>query len=537
MPTLLLRFPAGRYHATPWGHHVNEGLIEWPPSPWRLLRALLATGYAKKNWPGDGPPAVARSMIEKLASVAPQYRLPNAVGAHSRHFMPMARFKNGREETSLVFDTWAQIDGGEIAVHWEVALSPDERAALAELAQALDYIGRSESWVDATLADSDGHGVFDVRSGDAADCPGPGWEQVALLAPVSADDYAAWRGRMVTAAAGGLPAAASTGQKLPPALRRKQIRDIEQAHPADLLGCLQVETSWLHRMGWSQPPGSRKLLYWRPVESLAAAAPRPVRPPVRPPLVSCMLLALASASGRTNVLPRVERTLAQGELLHRALVEHTARLAGHSMVLSGCGDDRRPLALPHQHAHLLHLDLDADGRLDHVLIWAPMGLDADAQSAVRATRRAYSKGGTEPMRLAFAGAGELTDIAAMQAPLGQALSRTTGANRRWISATPFVPPRHLKQRGAHTLEGQIRAELLSRGLPSPRLVQWLDPRGNETARRMRHHVRIRRFGPAPVRDLAMALCLEFEEAVCGPLCLGYGSHFGLGRFEHADSDA
>ena len=37
-----LKFPAGRFHATPWGRHVNEGAPEWPPSPWRLLRALLA---------------------------------------------------------------------------------------------------------------------------------------------------------------------------------------------------------------------------------------------------------------------------------------------------------------------------------------------------------------------------------------------------------------------------------------------------------------------------------------------------------------
>ena len=46
MPTLKLRFPGGRYHATPWGHHVNEGLIEWPPGPWRLLRALIACGFS-----------------------------------------------------------------------------------------------------------------------------------------------------------------------------------------------------------------------------------------------------------------------------------------------------------------------------------------------------------------------------------------------------------------------------------------------------------------------------------------------------------
>jgi len=29
--TIKLNFPAGRYHATPWGRHVNEGVAEWPP--------------------------------------------------------------------------------------------------------------------------------------------------------------------------------------------------------------------------------------------------------------------------------------------------------------------------------------------------------------------------------------------------------------------------------------------------------------------------------------------------------------------------
>ena len=123
MPTLRLRFSGRRYHATPWGHHVNEGLVEWPPSPWRLLRALLATGYAKLHWPADGPPPLAHTLIEKLAAEPPRYRLPNAVGTHSRHYMPLARFKNGREDTTLVFDTWAQVDDGELAVHWPVELT------------------------------------------------------------------------------------------------------------------------------------------------------------------------------------------------------------------------------------------------------------------------------------------------------------------------------------------------------------------------------------------------------------------------------
>ena len=42
--TIKLTFPGGRYHATPWGRHVNEGVPEWPPSPWRLLRASWRYG-------------------------------------------------------------------------------------------------------------------------------------------------------------------------------------------------------------------------------------------------------------------------------------------------------------------------------------------------------------------------------------------------------------------------------------------------------------------------------------------------------------
>ena len=46
MPVALhLRFPAGRYHATGWGHHVNEAALDWPPAPFRLLRALYAQAF------------------------------------------------------------------------------------------------------------------------------------------------------------------------------------------------------------------------------------------------------------------------------------------------------------------------------------------------------------------------------------------------------------------------------------------------------------------------------------------------------------
>ena len=109
--TIAVRFLAGRYHATPYGHHVNEGLIEWPPSPWRLLRALISVGYTSGAWSGAGPPTVARGLIEKLSAELPHYHVPSAIGAHSRHYMPVGVLdsKTKIEKTTLVFDTWARV--------------------------------------------------------------------------------------------------------------------------------------------------------------------------------------------------------------------------------------------------------------------------------------------------------------------------------------------------------------------------------------------------------------------------------------------
>ena len=47
MLAIEFKFLAGRFHATPWGRQVNEGAVEWPPSPWRLLRALIAVWHLK----------------------------------------------------------------------------------------------------------------------------------------------------------------------------------------------------------------------------------------------------------------------------------------------------------------------------------------------------------------------------------------------------------------------------------------------------------------------------------------------------------
>ena len=176
-----------------------------------------------------------------------------------------------------------------------------------------------------------------------------------------------------------------------------------------------------------------------------------------------------------------------------------------------------------------------------------MGLGTNAQTAIRALRKTFTKGGIEPLRLALAATGDLCDLVSFRDESGF-IPAIAAQDSAWQSVTPFVPPRHLKSRGKNALEGQIRAELRSRGFPEPITVHPFvpmhdrqsssDPSGESNVRgrhadwsRFRHFVLSRKRGPAPPLACGFAIRLEFEQPVCGPIALGYGSHFGLGLFE------
>ena len=79
------RFPLGEYHATPWDRAVNSGDSEWPPSPWRILRALLSTWHTR--CPNLNAETVDH-VVGKLAANLPAYLLPDVQPSHTRHYLP-----------------------------------------------------------------------------------------------------------------------------------------------------------------------------------------------------------------------------------------------------------------------------------------------------------------------------------------------------------------------------------------------------------------------------------------------------------------
>ncbi len=525
MPSMLLRFPGGRYHATPYGHHVNEGLVEWPPSPWRLLRALIATGYATQHW--TEVPTAARRLIETLADTLPTYQLPPATLGHSRHYMPMGTFDKGREKTTLVFDAFAHIGERELLVRWDCALQQEELEMFRTLVTHLGYLGRSESWTLGSVDDvaqSEGLAAFPHVDGER---PGKGWEQVSLLAPERPEAYALWRNEAVSEALAEFPL--PEGSRKPSGSLVRKRAAAEAPFPRDTLDCLQRDTAWWKQHRWSQAPGSRRVLYWRPSDALQIGTIHRVSPP-RETSVEAMLLALTTPSGSKSALPVVGRTLPQAELIHRALVSQ----AGNGQratcpEITGKDEHGEPLK-NHQHAHILPVDLDLDGHIDHVLIYARMGLGRAAQQAIRSLRRTWTKRGPD-LQMALAGQGQLSDLRRIPEPLRSGITAHLAGEqgaRTWTSATPFVLPRHAKRRGANTLEGQILAELTSRDLPPAQVLVL--PWDSRTLK-LRHAVRVRRH-PAriPPSDAGYAIRLVFEQPVVGPISLGYAAHFGLGLF-------
>ena len=178
MLALRIRFLVGRYHATPWGNHPNEGAVEWPPSPWRLARAMVSAYYRSDPRPSESE---TLSLLEKVARNLPSYRLPPAHPGHTRHYMPGIK--------SEIIDAFLSVRDPLFVIYPDVVLEPAESAVLnGSILPNLHYLGRAESpcLVDAVDSPSGPNCVplegADMDDGDLIDvlAPKPGCEVLAI---------------------------------------------------------------------------------------------------------------------------------------------------------------------------------------------------------------------------------------------------------------------------------------------------------------------------------------------------------------------
>jgi CRISPR-associated protein Csb2 len=462
--SLAVAFPWGRYHATPWGRHVNEAAIEWPPSPWRLLRALYAT------WRSRAPHLEERTVHRLLDALAapPVFVLPEFVEAHTRHYLPPADFPRSKRDKA--FDAFVAFDPAtEVVVTWPFDLDPPEREALGELASLLPYLGRAESICQARLLhgpppDGTRYAPVDAEHTEGGEAP-----LVELLAPDQPLDVAA----------------------------------------------LTASTTRVRGARRLDPPATHRLLYARPMPAGQLLGPHRRHRSAAGDVPDGVRLSVAGPA-----LPSLRAAVGIADALRMACMSWFGQLSNGdaSAILAGKDAAGTPL-VGHGHAHYLALDQDGDRLVDHLVIWVPAGLGPAELRAVdqlhtRPLTAAYARD-LRPVRLAVEAIGKIAEVA----------GNLVGPSRRWVSHTPFAPPRHRKKRQTWEAfaEAEVRRELRLRGLPDPIAIthlphDWLSFR--------RHRLRER------LEDARHASGLEvvFEASVHGPLALGALSHYGLGLF-------
>ncbi|ODA32078.1 type I-G CRISPR-associated protein Csb2 [Planctopirus hydrillae] len=559
MIVVSLKFPTRKFHATPWGRQVNEGVVEWPPSPWRLLRALVAVWHHK--FP-DVPESEMEDLVTLLASSPPRFHLPPASQGHTRHYMPINEGSN--EKRTKVFDTFVALcEDDPVIVTWpELELTSEQKKLLENLLSAMSYFGRAESWVEAELLNecSIETDIYHLKLGE----PAPeGFELIKTLLPTPAEELAAWHATTLNqlrerklndliqaAYAKGKP---TEGIKL----SKKDELVIQEAIPASVLGALHADTSELRKAGWNQPPGSQSLNYIRPFHAFASFTNRrkPDSSRKKRPTVAQFLVS-------SPVRPRLTDTLTLGNRIRKALMCCSKKIRqddNTSIVFSGKGEDGKRLKESHAHAHILCESNDKFGRITHATIFAPKGFDHEDELAFArlAKRGLISNEDPHDIQMILVGIGQPTDF--QRGSLQLPSSRTLATSRHWISRTPYVPTRHMKFKQADRENAVTRHRSLVRELQ--KLIRW-ELKQRDHLAHLADEVMIHLLIDQPLSGLKEAgtylggqwtpwlkfqlyrrsgggqrssgACygfrLTFPEPVTGPIALGYGCHYGLGLF-------
>ncbi|HEY8428202.1 MAG TPA: type I-U CRISPR-associated protein Csb2 [Sandaracinaceae bacterium] len=484
MLDIEIELTRGRYHATPWGRHVNEGVPEWPPSPFRFVRALYDVWRRKRpEWAIERVEPILRA----LASDDPAFALPPARQSHIRVF-----YRQGSADESdkkLVFDPFVVVAPGScVHVTWpRLDLPPEMLRDLDELLSGVAYLGRAESLVVLRRGGGDVEpNCTPVLASDRG-----GGEIVRVAGVARPDEH--------------LQLATTKGKK----------------------GRVGVQLSWIDALTWgtaemqahrlSDPPALRWVGYRRSRDALDARVRRPAswqrgRPETK---VDTILLSLQG-----KVRPRLEDAVIVAEQLRKFAMSAYGKLTGGacSRILAGKSPDGSP-ATGHEHAYYLPWDRDGDGFVDHALVYARAGFDTTEVASFHRIRWPRGLNRDQPLAIVPVATGSRT-----------LFEPTT----RFRSATPFVPTRHYRHKrdGDHLewLARQIELELGYHGFGALASAPVLMPNDQRTRGRPRRWLEYRRARRGATPKLGYGFRIELREPIHGPFAIGYGAHFGLGLF-------
>ncbi len=499
MLTFRLRFLYGRFYAHPWGQNpVRIAEAEWPPSPWRLLRAIAAAWFRKN--PGQPASCELLALLEALGRKLPVMELPPVSFSKTVHYHPNPGVPSGkvRHENHFV------AVGGDVLFQWTLAKIAAEsretevarfKTLLDDLLGDISYFGRAESVCEVS-ASSDAETldpsscaavvINDQKPGrriatDCRDvfCPNPNEFQATDL----------WQLRSNV-----------TDPSVAPKHLVQDLLDTPQPLPDGA-----AWYSYKMPAGW---PERWVIRHARPVKRQRNSAPilahyLEFSLQCRIPVPSKHVVSLATSFRATAI-----KNFKRGDSERQSFA-----LSGHDRPDDVVGD--------HLHAFYLPIPDETGTALERLHVWCRHGFTQREINALMSVGSLYWADGRFPVRPVL-----LTVTRDLPEP---------SASKRWRSLTPFVPPRHWYRK--KIAEGRIRDE----DSPELQLARCLCDNGVTHAATITRqngdgrwdvckvHLANSNLSAEPDHRIGMMLNIEFESAVMLTLpAFGHSCHFGLG---------
>jgi len=527
MLAISFHFITGKYHATVWGNHVNEATPEWPPSPWRILRAIVSTWMRTMDGKDED---LIISILEKM-KYPPFFLLPPASLGHTRHYMPWDKLWKKKKEMAktLVFDSFVVLpkESPVLCIWKDIELSENQKSFLDSILEKIPYLGRAESWCTCNIIEKlevdkykKSHILVERLNDKNIDYDIDSLERV--LAPNPDVSY-------------------------------KQSLDYN--HPL-----LERTDTLRSKKKNITPTNSIWLYYHRPKECFIESDKKE-----KNRIENKKILVRYKLD--SPVLPLVTEAYKFSRQMRSAAMSiYGGNDKKKSCLLSGKDEIGIPLK-GHAHAHYIASDEDNDGRLDHISIYCSSGFDKEHQIALNNVKFIKRYGKDQAINLLLLGI--TNNVEDSNSPLFM-------TSRKWKSITPFSLERHPKVNRSgiwktENISDDIEIIIPDTFYPYPSIPHMLfeygiSPNCEKIQKdgplyqlllsfKRRGYPDISKIGPIPAYETknvkrrwieferispkktfgrigsAYGFIVEFSEDVRGPVLAGYGSHHGLGVFK------
>lgn len=503
MVRITLRFPLGVYHARSATSSTDEA--EWPPSPLRLVGALLAAAHGGASKGADED----RDLLQRLCDAPPPVvvapksvpagqratedevtRLRGATRWAPRNYVtgPISPRDLGRARAP-VSKAGVALGDRSVAFVWpELELSPQEVVRLEHLATEVTFVGTSRS---PTLVE--------VDTPDEEDSDETAWLPVDR---------------------GAAPRSGTVSVRVPD---DSTIATFDRREDARRSSSDQVENAGMvpgipigREVPYTYGPGAEDSVF--------------------DPEWWGEMVVLPIDQGRSEVMPKAAATY----LLTRAF---RVALLGAYDEPDSPGEAPPILRARGAEPHCAVIPLPAvwgpngDGRVLGVAVVLPHrhrvpDVDEQRRRVEDGLTALLADAGGKPQRyLKIPGAGRvwLTQLDSSSIRLTTLRPEPySAASRVWTSVTPIVHS-HWRKRGADALLRQVTTDCAHVGLPEPEVIEIMRGPGRDGgASRLVEARHLPRAWRSLIDGPADHLRITFDRPVRGPVLLGKARHFGVG---------